>query len=390
MSYAYLHHIVKDTKRRIENESRRLPPAEDSSEDEYRLQLKHLRCKERNIVKETFLKQEWNIGSAHVLAMLQDAGILTASEFILSLACPDLTQQIMNDLLETEYSLLAHLVKFAFKDNHLSVTLTKVLEECFSGLLNDLKDNPNIIPCNYLAELKAYLPSEELALVRNEHLQLLLMDPDQSGSLDEAIREQDRWRTELEEIKDTVLGSMLREVLPNGTCLLALLKKMLDSCGIISLKYALHLMRSLSKRVGDDNDNIRAMKEWMKTLFTETVATGLKSKLQLMLVLAREICSANQHVLGSYSVWYKQTIGEMKYGGMKKDQFLRMLEMLTEILPSETNLEVLKVHSTIGISAPIRCNEYVLNYKQLCRARIAELHTLYTQVDANGSIIIDD
>ncbi|XP_035791163.1 uncharacterized protein LOC118466230 [Anopheles albimanus] len=383
MSYAYLHHIVRDTKRRIENQS--VP-----YEEEYRLQLKHLQCKEREVIKETFLKQEWNIGSAHVLAMLQDAGILTASESILSLACPDVTQQIMNDLLETEYTLLAHLVKFAFKDNHHSITLTKVLQECFSGLLNDLRDNPNIIPCNYLLELKAHLPSEELDLVRNEHLQLLLTHPEQSGSLNEAIREQDRWRTEMEEHKDTILGSMILDVLPNGTALLELLKNMLDSCETISLKNALHLMRALSKRVGEDNGSIRAIKEWMKTLFTETVATGLTSKMQLMLLFAREICSANQIVLGTYSAWYKQTIGEMKYCGMKKDQFIRMLEMLTAILPSETSLDILKVHSTISISAPIRCNEYVLNYKQLCRARVAELHTLYTQVDANGSIIIDD
>ncbi|XP_049545940.1 uncharacterized protein LOC125957339 isoform X1 [Anopheles darlingi] len=383
MPYSYLHHIVKDTKRRIENQS--IP-----YEEEYRLQLKHLRYKERDIIKETFLQQEWNIGSAHVLAMLQDAGILTASEFILSLACAELTQQIMNDLLETEHTLLAHLVKFAFKDNHLSLTLTKVLQESFSGLLNDLKDNPNVIPCNYLIELKVHLPSEEHALVCNEHLRLLLTDPTQSGSLDEAIREQDRWRIEMEEVKDTILGSILLEILPNGTCLLTVLKKMLDSCGIISLKYALHLMRALSKRVGDDNGCVRAIKDWIKTLFTETVATGLTSKMQVMLLFAREICTANQNILGSYSAWYKQTIGEMKYGGIKKDQFIRMLEMLSAILPFETSLEVLKVQSTIGISAPIRCNEYVLNYKQLCRARIAELHTLYTQVDANGSIIIDE
>ncbi|XP_049545941.1 uncharacterized protein LOC125957339 isoform X2 [Anopheles darlingi] len=355
MPYSYLHHIVKDTKRRIENQS--IP-----YEEEYRLQLKHLRYKERDIIKETFLQQEWNIGSAHVLAMLQDAGILTASEFILSFIA----------------------------DNHLSLTLTKVLQESFSGLLNDLKDNPNVIPCNYLIELKVHLPSEEHALVCNEHLRLLLTDPTQSGSLDEAIREQDRWRIEMEEVKDTILGSILLEILPNGTCLLTVLKKMLDSCGIISLKYALHLMRALSKRVGDDNGCVRAIKDWIKTLFTETVATGLTSKMQVMLLFAREICTANQNILGSYSAWYKQTIGEMKYGGIKKDQFIRMLEMLSAILPFETSLEVLKVQSTIGISAPIRCNEYVLNYKQLCRARIAELHTLYTQVDANGSIIIDE
>lgn len=37
----------------------------------------------QDILREAFQRQEWNVGSARVLSLLQEANILTASEYIL-------------------------------------------------------------------------------------------------------------------------------------------------------------------------------------------------------------------------------------------------------------------------------------------------------------------
>uniref|UniRef100_A0A182Y296 Fanconi_A_N domain-containing protein n=1 Tax=Anopheles stephensi TaxID=30069 RepID=A0A182Y296_ANOST len=385
MGYIMIQHLVKETKRRIGMLD--LP-----YEDEYRAQLMHLGCKEKDIVKEAFLHQDWNVGSARVLSLLQECNVLSASEFMLSLNSIELMQQIMNDLLETEYHLLAHLVRYAYQDNVQSQLLTNILKECFRALLHDLKENPNVIPRNYLAAVKLHLLPTEMGKVTDEHLRLLLLQEDYDASaLDEAIGKQVQWRDEMETLRGTVMAHLLLELVLDRANFIDLLTDCIRKLRPFSPKYALrllHLMAETAVESGRTEDKL--LKTFLKDLFRSVVATGSSSELKLLLLFAREITAANQTVLGSYATWYKQTFGEMTYSGVKKQQFITTMELLTALLPTERDLEVLNVHATVAISAPAKCNEHVLNYKQLCRAHIAQLKTAGSSSGGANVIVLDD
>uniref|UniRef100_A0A182Q5L1 Fanconi anaemia group A protein N-terminal domain-containing protein n=1 Tax=Anopheles farauti TaxID=69004 RepID=A0A182Q5L1_9DIPT len=363
MGYAMVQHIVKETKRRIS--LLQLP-----YEEEYRAQLKHLGYKEKDIVREVFLRNEWNVGSARVLHLLQEESILTASEYMLSLDSAELTQQIMNDLLETEFTLLAHIVKYAFQDNVHSQSLSNVLRESFRSLIADLKENPNVIPRNYLHAAKALLRPAELKMIKSEHLQLLLIADQDHSNLEEAIGCQQRWREEMRTADATILCGLIVELVHDKAHYIGMLKQLIDKSSPFSLKYALYMLHVGCTVV--QNAEVKLLKDFIKDLFRTVVDTGLMGKLQLLLLFAREICASYSAIMGTYSVWYKQMIGEMRYG-VKRDEFIRTMELLTALLPLETDLEMLQVHASIAISAPAKCNDYVLNYKQLCRAQIAQL-----------------
>ncbi|XP_053665236.1 uncharacterized protein LOC128715171 [Anopheles marshallii] len=374
MEYGTIQNLVKETKRRIGMLD--LP-----YEAEYRGQLTHLGYKEKETLKEAFLRQEWNMGSARVLNLLQEANILTASEYMLSLDANELMQQIMNDLLETEYKLLAHIIRYAYLDNVQSQTLTNVLNESFRALLNDLKETPDVIPRSYLHSLKPHLLPEELKKVTAEHLQLVLVAGDTFDSLDEALGKQVQWRDEVKTLRGTVFGCLLVELVHDKTFFLSVLKDFSKKSCTFSLKYALYLLHVLAQD-GETDDKL--LKNFLKDMFRSVVEMESMSEMKLLLLFAREVCTANETILGTYSVWYKQTIGEMTYS-VKKHQFIRTMELLTALLPLERDLEMLGVHSTIAISAPAKCNDYVLNYKQLCRAHIAQL-----KVGDSTTIVLED
>ncbi|XP_058120833.1 uncharacterized protein LOC131286631 [Anopheles ziemanni] len=375
MGYSVLRNILKETNRRIELLD--LP-----YEEEFRCQLKYLGFKEKYIVKEAFFRQEWNIGSTRVLRLLQEANILTASEFILSLESIDLTQQIMNDLLEAEYVLLANIIQFAYQETPHSQLLTKILKESFGTLIADLKENPNAIPRNYLLALKNHLSKEKMIALKNEHLHMLVVEQDLL-ELHVAIGKQEQWRCEMEMLSKTIVGGMIVELIEDKNSIVNIFKELIGSCSSFSVRYILYILNLVSRTIGMNKKESTPLKELMKDLFRMVVNTGLLSKLQLMLLFAREICSSNESILGTYSEWYKQTIGEMTYS-IKKEQFINMMEMLTSTLSSETSLDILAVHSTIAISAPAKCNDYVVNYKQLCRAHISQLKS------PDVTIVVDD
>uniref|UniRef100_A0A182SUW4 Fanconi_A_N domain-containing protein n=1 Tax=Anopheles maculatus TaxID=74869 RepID=A0A182SUW4_9DIPT len=331
------------------------------------------------------------MGSARVLSLLQEANILSASEFMLSLDSIELVQQIMNDLLETEYNLLAHIIRYAYQDNVQSRSLTNILKDSIRALLNDLKENPNVIPHNYMPALKVLLHPSEMKKVTDEHLQLLLLvqhvDYD-SSAMDEAIGKQVEWRDEMQTLRGTVMASLLSELVQDSANIIDLLNDYIKKSYPFSLKYALHLLHLMAETaVVLERPEVKLLKNLLKDLFRSVVETGSIRELKLLLLFAREISAANETVLGTYAVWYKQTIGEMTYS-VRKQQFIDTMELLTALLPTERNQEVLNVHATIAISAPAKCNEYVLNYKQLCRAYIAQLKT--ADCSGDSMIVVDD
>lgn len=71
-------------------------------------------------------------------------------------------QLIFNDLLETEYMLLADLLKHANSTDPIGLSLCDLLNEGFKRLCNDVIANPNILATNYLTEVDEYIQGQVL------------------------------------------------------------------------------------------------------------------------------------------------------------------------------------------------------------------------------------
>lgn len=66
-------------------------------------------------------------------------------------------QLIFNDLLETEYMLLADLLKHANSNDQTGLSLCDLMNEGFKRLCNDIIENPNILVRNYFIEIDEYV-----------------------------------------------------------------------------------------------------------------------------------------------------------------------------------------------------------------------------------------
>lgn len=90
---------------------------------------------------------------------LQKTSILSMSDMIVNTYNQNVenAQLIFNDLLETEYMLLADLIKHANSTDPTGLSLCDLLNEGIKRLCNDIIDNPNILKKNYFDEVDEYI-----------------------------------------------------------------------------------------------------------------------------------------------------------------------------------------------------------------------------------------
>lgn len=114
-----------------------------------------------------FPKWNWNVGSTKVLCWFQRANILSATEYIAakSQGDTDEVQLILNDFFETEFELLANLLRCAECSNFTSTKISEILVEALQYLCRDLCENPALLKINYLNELDRFMLRELLILI---------------------------------------------------------------------------------------------------------------------------------------------------------------------------------------------------------------------------------
>lgn len=105
------------------------------------------------------LEWNWNVGSPIVMRFLQKTSILSMSELIVFTynQNAESAQLIFNDLLETEYMLLADILKHANSTDPVGLSLCDLSNEGFKRLCNDVIENPNILAKNYFTEIDEYV-----------------------------------------------------------------------------------------------------------------------------------------------------------------------------------------------------------------------------------------
>lgn len=105
------------------------------------------------------LEWRWDIGSTKLMKFLQKANILSMTDMILFAHNEDMeyAQLILADILETEFTLLADLMKNYDCNDSISLLVCDILHEGFKRIGRDIVENPMILKVNYLCEVRTHL-----------------------------------------------------------------------------------------------------------------------------------------------------------------------------------------------------------------------------------------
>ncbi|XP_020802674.1 uncharacterized protein LOC110179435 [Drosophila serrata] len=331
--------------------------------------LKLLNAKERLLASKFFCQLPANVGSFRVLLQLQQLGILTASEYILSKEHSDQLQVDLIIFLESEFELLTNVFLSAAYDVECGVKLTSILTAALGNLYAGLMSNPKISTLGYVEPLCRSLPDDALRVCRNMHLSTL-MELHQSEDITEAFASFSAWINEgvdeltfVKHLCDKLLACHHQEVLQ-------FLFKQSNMEGFKEWKFYLILVQSIASAA--NLETTAFIKKHLKNRLLHTASSGCLKSLLHLLLTARAATATTMDIqinLDNYAKWYKQNIGEMTYV-LGTEKFQIILGLLEESLQYERELLYLDIHVTIAISPGGRL---VQSYKTKCRAYASQL-----------------
>lgn len=363
--------------------------------------LVHLADDEKHYLRNTFLGAAWNLGSTIVLGQLQRASILTMTDYIWMQFQANLSpnndstsftmidseeadkqtgesvQLILNDLLETEFVLLADLARSIRGSGVVELKVSAVLRECFQRLIGDLAENPELVQVNCLRELRKYLSEREMGEVRT--MVWGVFEEMESCSALEAIERQAMWN---QEFKQTPSGgslvALMREVASDEVQFvhrLLLVLTVPDS--FAGWKWWLRFYGLIVANDKLPDKVFLTIRQQLKELFRQFQQPANSETLfYAMMLCARQTChfaSAGGGRFENYSKWYKNTIGEMQYGQSGKEEFRRTMQIMAKMIKHETEADVLEVHARTAIAAPAFCGDLVLSFKQVSKSWLEDL-----------------
>ncbi|KAH8254368.1 hypothetical protein KR032_009689 [Drosophila birchii] len=351
--------------------------------------LKLLNAKERLLASKFFCQLPANVGSFRVLLQLQQLGILTASEYLLSKEHSDQLQVDLIIFLESEFELLTNVFIFAAYDIECGVKLTSILGAALGNLYAGLMSNPKISNLGYVEPLRHSLPDDALSVCRNMHLRTLL-ELHQSEDITEAFANFSAWINEgVDEltfvkhlcekvficIKQIVINYIINLIFlqlftSHHQEVLQFLFKQSNMEGFKEWKFYLILVQSIASAANSETTTF--IRKHLKNRLLHTASSGCLASLLHLLLTARAATATTMCIesnLDNYAKWYKQNIGEMTYI-LGTEKFQVMLGLLEESLQYERELLYLEIHVTIAISPGGRL---VQAYKAKCRSYASQL-----------------
>lgn len=335
--------------------------------------LKSLRPTEKDYIATYVTRKEWNLGSPIVLHILQQAGLLTMTEYMLQrIECDDPAevQLILNDLLEAHFSLLANLVENFERTDSRAHLVTHCLEEGFRKLIEDVVVRGDCVKRNYLREIKVFLTDEQLSRLRMlRMLNLKFLLEMEECSLVEGIGRLSGWMNENNE--NSALNEVINEILVDKEKVSEFLMKKVVSDKFNGWKWYSNILRKLCPVLSDHS--LKAVKSFLKELFTLFLSQKNRNYFFIMMLTARIVCCGNPENFGDYPQWYKRQFSEMRYKISKAD-FISTMEVLKSLVSLENDVDVLQVYVRTAISPPTLCNDLVLCFKQMCRTKIERLN----------------
>lgn len=168
-------------------------------------------CDSQIFLQKRLYAYEWQVGSPHLMALLQQEGLFNISLYLTNLSNAEDANNILNDLLEVEHSLLTEIVLSAGMESIQSEKLACLLEKCCETALKDLlKDQSLEIP-NYIECLEVHLQDKnDLQHFRKMHLKILASLHE--SQILEALKKQKEWAEEGVFMRNSSLKALLSQV----------------------------------------------------------------------------------------------------------------------------------------------------------------------------------
>ncbi|XP_068143802.1 uncharacterized protein [Drosophila tropicalis] len=344
-------------------------PQTNESQEEFIVLLNYLNAKERLLAAKYFCQLPANVGSFRVLGQLQQLGILTATEYVLSKQQSEQLQVDLIIFLESQHELLSNVFLSAAFDSEYGMILTSILIDALRNLFMGLARDPKISNLSYVEALCQSLPSDALGVCVHMHLGVLL-ELHESTEIGEAFANFSAWINEgvdeLTFIRTIALKLLAKHQLE---ALNYLFKQSIEE-NFKNWKFYLILVQAIASC--GQTETQAFMKKYLKNRLIHTASIGCFSSFLHFLLTARAI-SANtmdvQQNLENYALWYKQNIGEMSYA-LDMDKFQVVLNMLNDSLHLEQEVAYLEIHVAIAIAPG---GKLVQAYKTKCRTHLSQL-----------------
>lgn len=331
-------------------------------------------------------QSDWHIGTANIFSIMQQANILYFADFIYTLDDFEYTQLIMNNILESNYILLANLIQHIGYNNEISIKITNVLDTSIRQLIDDILTN-NDIKINLLHELKEFLNENSLENLRQIHFDILLKNNDDNATttITDALQSQNQWNKNFP--KSSAVKSLIKEIM--GTSQLKYLQKLFEYSTMAKFsgwKFYLYFLRFIVVK----KSSSLLIRKFFRDTLQQFFEHHCDSYLFIVLVTARQLSKYNENEFYSYSLWYKQQFSDIRYR-ISINDFKYLITVLKKIIKYENDIELLTVHANTYISPPLQCNDIILMYKQMCRNKLNRLVNSDGNNDSFESITeIDD
>ncbi|XP_055845462.1 uncharacterized protein LOC129911628 [Episyrphus balteatus] len=348
-----------------------------SVNSELLLLMKTLSYIERSCIANYFCKLPWNLGSVKVLGILNQLRILTAAEYILSQTDDEHVQLVLNDLLETEFDLMANLVITGHYDLMVGSKISEYVAESIRRLLDDLVNDPKLNNFDYMHALNHSVPKEIYYKFLTSHLKIIVSMNKRSTKV--AFASFSDWMKH--NFDDYVLVSNFYQKAVAGNDLEVLKTLLIISTGenFVGWKNYLILLGLIAKH--SSTECFSYIKKFIKDRLKLVAETGSKEIMAHLLLSIRTVLMFHDDKTETYDKWYKLHIGDMKFV-FNATEFKAVISVLTDLVPYEVDEEYLEVHVKTSISPPVMCSQLCRDYKLLCRTRISDA--------ADCSILLDN
>ncbi|XP_073848675.1 uncharacterized protein [Musca autumnalis] len=374
--------ICRTLKERTENNNRR-------QRFEILELLKTLNATEKLLIAKFFCKLPWNIGSLHVLGMLHDLRILTATEFILSYNSSEDVQLILNDFLESEYELITNLFINSTMDSSNAIRLNEILEVSLENLFKDLIAKSDLNDLSYTKYLRNVVPAGELLLkIIQKHLDVIVKL--HQSSLNVTFQNFSSWINEgVDELKfpkDLYENLLLNNIEDS----LSYILKLSANDNFRDWKFYLIILQTLCSRNNEKAGPF--VRKHLKARLKQCATVPCKRSMLNLLLKARASNAVTMDItknLNLYADWYKNNIGEMKFF-LKAEEFHNVINLLDQCIAYESELDYLEIHAAISISPPVLCGKIVQSYKSKCKQRLQQIKKGIKATDVDESILIED
>lgn len=113
---------------------------------------------QKHVLAKAIVDWNWDVGSVILMKFLQHANILSMTDVLYHTyqQDPAHAQLILSDLLETEFMLLADLVKHIKSSDSTAIILCDILNEGFKQLCIDIIENSGVLQQNYMKAIEYY------------------------------------------------------------------------------------------------------------------------------------------------------------------------------------------------------------------------------------------